>query len=171
MEVETFGTDLVIDSESYTDKNRSKKRWLSAAKVWDDAVDGFAGTATISFKFPAARNQDGFIETPREAIFNIQMTVGEKLIEEATDTESQDVIPYDELLRRSKLMDHPSLFIDFDTLTKNVEMTPLAVKAGDTIGLITKYQQNTAVSTQYSYVGNDLLELRDFKKSFVDLTL
>ena len=68
-------------------------------------------------------------------------------------------------------MDHPSLFVDFDTLTKNVDMAALAVNAGDTIGLITKYQQSTAVTTQFAYAGNDLLTQRDFKKSYVDLTL
>ena len=59
MQTETFGTGLVIDHESYTEKNRSMKRWLAATQVWSDAVDGFVGTATLNIKFPAARYDDG----------------------------------------------------------------------------------------------------------------
>jgi len=49
MEEEKFGTTSALSTETYTDEGVQMKRWLVASRVWDDAVDGFLGTATLTY--------------------------------------------------------------------------------------------------------------------------
>lgn len=71
LEEEKFGSSSALSTETYTEDGVQMKRWLAAARVWDDAVDGFLGTATLTFMFPATATAEA-----RQAAYTIHMTVG-----------------------------------------------------------------------------------------------
>lgn len=81
-----------------------------------------------------------------------------------------ELISIDEMVKRSNNMDH-KLELNYDTLTKNLDMPTLKVKAGDTIGFMTQRSKSNIVTSEISYVGNDHLKLKKSYKAEVDLTL
>lgn len=169
MEEEKFGTTSALSTETYTDEGVQMKRWLVASRVWDDAVDGFLGTATLTFMFPATETA-----AARQAAYTIHMTVGVESVDVtdgAVGVDIDEMISYDEMVKRSNNMDHPTIQLNYDTLTKNLDMPALAVKAGDTIGFMTQRSVSNIISAEFTYIGNDHLNFKKSYKAEVDLTL
>ena len=135
LEEEKFGSNSALSTETYTEDGVQMKRWLASARVWDDAVDGFLGTATLTFMFPKTDTSEA-----RQAAFTIHMTVGIGSVDVTDGSVGVDIdemISYDEMVKRSNNMDHKTIMLDYDTLTKNLDMPALKVKAGDNIGFMT----------------------------------
>ena len=73
---------------------------IVASRVWDDAVDGFLGTATLTFMFPATETA-----AARQAAYTIHMTVGVESVDVtdgAVGVDIDEMISYDEMVKRSK---------------------------------------------------------------------
>ena len=169
LEEEKFGSNSALSTETYTEDGVQMKRWLASARVWDDAVDGFLGTATLTFMFPKTDTSEA-----RQAAYTIHMTVGIGSVDVTDGSVGVDIdemISYDEMVKRSNNMDHKTIMLDYDTLTKNLDMPALKVKAGDNIGFMTQRSKSNIVTAEFKYIGNDHLELKNSYKAEVDLTL
>jgi len=109
----------------------------------------------VTFMYPATETA-----VARQAAYTIHMTVGVESVDVtdgAVGVDTDEKISYDEMVKRSNYMDHPTILLNYDTLTRNLDMPTLAVKAGDTIGFMTQRSVSNIISTEFTYIGNDHL--------------